>query len=86
MSERNLQNPRSGRRQYLITYSQADINKFPTRESFGKMYICIIHVPCTSYQRVTNELPTSYPTNQYTFHYSITSYHELPLKLKKYMF
>jgi hypothetical protein len=37
MSETNLQNPRSGRRQYLITYSQADINKFPTRESFGKM-------------------------------------------------
>ena len=32
MSETNLQNPRSGRRQYLITYSQADINKFPTRE------------------------------------------------------
>ncbi|CAB4020514.1 Hypothetical predicted protein [Paramuricea clavata] len=37
MSETNLQNPRSGRRQYLITYSQADISKFPTRESFGKM-------------------------------------------------
>jgi hypothetical protein len=37
MSETNLQNPRSGRRQYLITYSQADINKFITRESFGKM-------------------------------------------------
>ena len=37
MSGIQLQNPRSGRRQYLITYSQADEQKFPTRESFGKM-------------------------------------------------
>jgi len=28
---------RVGRRQYLITYSQADPAKFPTRESFGEM-------------------------------------------------
>ena len=37
MTETQLQNPRSGRRQYLITYSQADLQRFPTRESFGKM-------------------------------------------------
>ena len=30
-------NPRVGRRQYLVTYSQADESKFSTRESFGKM-------------------------------------------------
>ena len=28
---------RIGRRQYLITYSQADAEKFPTRQSFGEM-------------------------------------------------
>ena len=27
----------SGRRQYLITYSQANAEKFPTSESFGQM-------------------------------------------------
>ena len=32
-----LQNPRNGRRTYLVTYSQADLNKFPTRQSFGQM-------------------------------------------------
>ena len=37
MTETQLQNPRSGRRQYLITYSQADLQRFPTRESFGNM-------------------------------------------------
>ena len=37
MSERELENPRTGRRQYLITYSQADEQRFPTRESFGNM-------------------------------------------------
>ena len=25
------------RRTYLVTYSQADLNKFPTQQSFGKM-------------------------------------------------
>ena len=30
-------NPRVGRRQYLVTYSQADESKLSTRESFGKM-------------------------------------------------
>jgi len=30
-------NPRVGRRQYLVTYSQADATKFSTRESFAKM-------------------------------------------------
>ena len=30
-------NPCVGRRQYLVTYSQADESKFSTRESFGKM-------------------------------------------------
>ena len=30
-------NPRVGRRQYLVTYSQADEPKLSTRESFGKM-------------------------------------------------
>lgn len=33
----SLEDPRLGRRQYLITYSQADELKFPTRESFAKM-------------------------------------------------
>ena len=33
----NSLNCRIGKRQYLVTYSQADIEKFPTRESFGKM-------------------------------------------------
>ena len=31
-----LTNSRLPRRTYLITYSQVDLNKFPTRESFGK--------------------------------------------------
>ena len=31
-----LSNPRLGKRQYLITYSQADLEIFPTRESFGR--------------------------------------------------
>ena len=30
-------NPRVDRRQYLVTYSQADESKFFTRKSFGKM-------------------------------------------------
>ena len=30
-------NPRVGRQQYLVTYSQADESKFSTRESFGKV-------------------------------------------------
>ena len=29
--------PRKARRTYLITYSQADIDAFPTRESFAKV-------------------------------------------------
>ena len=33
----SLENARIGRRQYLVTYSKADSQKFPTRESFGKM-------------------------------------------------
>ena len=32
-----LSDTRSGRRQYLVTYSQADPGKFPTRESFAAM-------------------------------------------------
>ena len=32
-----LTKKRVGRRQYLVTYSQADLNKFPSRESFGNM-------------------------------------------------
>ncbi len=35
-----LTDTRSGRRQYLVTYSQADEGKFPTRESFGQMLEC----------------------------------------------
>jgi hypothetical protein len=34
---KQLANPRNGRRTYLVTYSQADLNKFPSRESFGQM-------------------------------------------------
>ena len=34
-----MKNPRTGRRTYLVTYFQADISKFPTRESFGKMLV-----------------------------------------------
>ena len=30
-------NPRVGRRQYLVTYSQPDEFKFSSRESFGEM-------------------------------------------------
>ena len=30
-------NPRVGRRQYLVTYSQADASTFSTRESFWEM-------------------------------------------------
>ena len=33
----SLENARIGRRQYLVTYSKADSQKFPMRESFGKM-------------------------------------------------
>ena len=36
-SQNTLNNPRIGRRQYFVTYSQADSDKFPTRESFGRM-------------------------------------------------
>ena len=32
-----ITNLRNGRRTYLVTYSQADLKKFPTRESFGTM-------------------------------------------------
>ena len=28
--------PNVGKRQYLITYSRADLEQFPTRESFGQ--------------------------------------------------
>ena len=34
-----MENPRIGRRTYLVTYSQADMSKFLTRESFGKMLV-----------------------------------------------
>jgi len=34
MEERD---PSQARRVYLITYSQADLEKFPTRESFGRV-------------------------------------------------
>lgn len=33
----SLNNPRIRRRSYLVTYAQADLSKFPTRESFGLM-------------------------------------------------
>ena len=36
MSE-EITNTRVGRRQYMVTYSQADKEKFPTRQSFGTM-------------------------------------------------
>ena len=32
-----IEDPRAGRRQYLVTYSQADMGKFPSRESFCEM-------------------------------------------------
>ena len=32
-----IANPGNGRRTYLVAYSQADLKKFPTRESFGAM-------------------------------------------------
>lgn len=32
-----LTNPRAEKRQYLVTYSQADLKKFPSRQSFGEM-------------------------------------------------
>ena len=32
-----ITNPRNGRRTYLVTYSQADLEKFPTHQSFGEM-------------------------------------------------
>lgn len=34
-----LTDPRGEKRQYLVTYSQCDLEKFPTRQSFGEM-IC----------------------------------------------
>ena len=36
MTEQTQLNPLVPKRQYLVTYSQADENKFPTRESFGE--------------------------------------------------
>ena len=33
----SLVDPRKGRRTYLVTYSQANTDKFPTRRSFGEM-------------------------------------------------
>ena len=47
-----------------------------------KAVLLIDELP-TSYQRVTNELPTSYRLEQYDVYYAITSYHELPSKYKK---
>ena len=35
----SMTNPRIGRRTYLVTYSKAGINRFPTRESFGNMLV-----------------------------------------------
>ena len=35
----SLLNPKCGRRQYLITYSQADEQRFPTRESFTNVVV-----------------------------------------------
>ena len=32
--KKQITNPRNGRRTYLVTYSQADLRKFPTRESW----------------------------------------------------
>ena len=32
-----LQNAKVGRRTYLVTYSQANLEKFPTRRLFGEM-------------------------------------------------
>ena len=32
-----LTDPRSERRQYLATYSQCDLKKFPIHQSFGQM-------------------------------------------------
>ena len=32
-----IANPGNGRRTYLVACSQADLKKFPTRESFGAM-------------------------------------------------
>ena len=34
---KELTNTHNGRRTYLVTYSQVDLNKFPTRQSFGEM-------------------------------------------------
>ena len=35
----SMVNPRIGRITYLVTYSQAEMDRFPTRESFGTMLV-----------------------------------------------
>ena len=37
MSQRKLRKPRLGRRQYLITCTQADMHKYPVKDDFGNM-------------------------------------------------
>ena len=43
MSGRELQNPSKGRRQYLVTYSQADGQKFPEHHMKTLLY-CIFAI------------------------------------------
>ena len=60
-----LQDPRAGRRQYLVTYSQADAKKFPTRESFGEMLE-------TEFNRGTSQVKVSRSKEEHQqsgFHY-----------------
>ena len=37
--DETLLSPNVGRRQYLVTYAQADMSKFPTRGEFGKQLL-----------------------------------------------
>ena len=63
-----LQDPRDGRRQYLVTYSQADAEKFPTRESFGEMLETEFNKG-TSQVKVTHLACSKEEHQQSGFHY-----------------
>ena len=64
----SLENPQIGRRQYLVTYSQADVNKFATRESFVRMLENEFN-KCSSKAKVMHWACCKEPHQTSGFHY-----------------
>ena len=63
-----LTNSRTEKRQYLVTYSQCDLNKFPTRQSFGEM-LCHEFNSGTSKVRVQHWACCREPHSEEGMHY-----------------